>query len=81
MMDADGVDTERITPKIDTNTMNVFVEWVDNVFYLKKDQNGDRVLVLDSDMNALAKNRLNLTGEVKLADVDINKLLMPKKEK
>lgn len=81
MMDADGVDTERITPKIDVNTMNVFVEWVDNVFYLKKDANGDRVLVLDSDMNALAKNRLNLTGEVKLADVDINKLLMPKKEK
>ena len=79
MMDADGVDTERITPKIDVNTMNVFVEWVDNVFYLKKDGNGDRYLVLDSDMTALAKNRLSLTGEIKLADVDINKLLMPKK--
>lgn len=81
MMDADGVDTERITPKIDVNTMNVFVEWVDQVFYLKKDMNGDRILVLDSDMNALAKNRLGLTGEVKLADIDINKLLMPNKEK
>lgn len=81
MMDADGVDTERITPKIDVNTMNVFVEWVDQVFYLKKDMNGDRILVLDSDMNALAKNRLGLTGEVKLADIDINKLLMPKEEK
>ena len=81
MMDADGVDTERITPKIDVNTMNVFVEWVDNVFYLKKDGNGDRVLVLDSDMIALAKNRLGRTGEVKLADIDINELLTPKKEK
>ena len=81
MMDADGVDTERITPKIDVNTMNVFVEWVDNVFYLKKDGNGDRYLVLDSDMVALAKNRLSLSGEIKLADIDINKLLMPKKEK
>lgn len=82
MMDADGIDTERITPKIDVNTMNVFVEWVDNVFYLKKDNNGDRVLVLDSDMIALAKNRLGLSGEVKLNEVDINELLKPtKKEK
>lgn len=82
MMDADGVDTERITPKIDVNTMNVFVEWVDNVFYLKKDNNGDRVLVLDSDMIALAKNRLGLSGEVKLNEVDINELLkLTKKEK
>ena len=81
MMDADGVDMERITPKIDTNTMNVFVEWVDNVFYLKKDANGERYLVLDSDMVALAKNRLSLSGEIKLADVDINKLLMPTAKK
>lgn len=81
MMDADGVDTERITPKIDVNTMNVFVEWVDNVFYLKKDNNGDRVLVLDSDMIALAKNRLNLSGEVKLDETDINDLLIPKEDK
>lgn len=80
MMDADGVDTERITPKIDVNTMNVFVEWVDNVFYLKKDGNGDRVLVLDSDMIALAKNRLGLSGEVKLDEVDINELLKPKEK-
>lgn len=79
MMDADGVDMERITPKIDTNTMNVFVEWVDNVFYLKKDSNGERYLVLDSDMVALAKNRLSLSGEIKLSDIDINELLMPKK--
>lgn len=81
MMDADGVDTERITPKIDINTMNVFVEWCDQVFYLKKDANGDRILVLDSDMNALAKNRLGMSGEVKLADIDINELLQPKKGK
>lgn len=78
MMDADGIDTERITPKIDVNTMNVFVEWCDQVFYLKKDGNGDRVLVLDSDMVALAKNRLGMSGEVKLDDIDINKLLQPK---
>lgn len=80
-MDADGVDMERITPKIDTNTMNVFVEWVDNVFYLKKGADGERYLVLDSDMVALAKNRLSLSGEIKLSDIDINELLMPKAKK
>lgn len=78
LMDADGVDTERIAPKIDVNTMNTFVEWCDNVFYLKN-INGERYLVLEGDSNVLAKNRLELTGEVKLADVDINELLMPKK--
>lgn len=77
LMDADGVDTERIAPKIDVNTMNTFVEWCDNVFYLKN-IDGERYLVLEGDSNVLAKNRLDLTGEVKLADVDINKLLMPK---
>lgn len=80
LMDADGVDTERIAPKIDVNTMNAFVEWCDNVFYLKN-IDGERYLVLEGDGNVLAKNRLELTGEVKLADVDINKLLMPKGDK
>lgn len=80
LMDADGVDTERIAPKIDVNTMNVFVEWVDNVFYLKN-INGERYLVLEGDSNVLAKNRLGLTGEVKLEDININKLLTPEGEK
>ena len=60
--------------------MNVFVEWCDNVFYLKN-INGERILVLEGDDNVLAKNRLNLTGEVKLVDTDINKLLIPKGDK
>jgi len=81
LMDEDGYNTDRITPKIDEKTMNVFVEWCDEVFYLKKNQDGDRTLVLDGDDNILAKNRLGLHGEVKLADIDINKLLMPRKEK
>ena len=78
LMDADGVDIERLAPKIDVNTMNVFVEWCDNVFYLKS-VDGERYLTLEGDSNVLAKNRLGLTGEVKLADIDINELLMPKK--
>lgn len=79
LMDADGVDVERVAPKIDVNTMNVFVEWVDNVFYLKY-VDGERYLVLEGDSNVLAKNRLNLNGEIKLADIDINKLLIPKEK-
>lgn len=82
LMSAEGTDEEQIAPKIDVNTMNTFVEWCDNVFYLKKDIAGERTLVLESNNAALAKNRLGLTGEVKLADIDINKLLMPEgKEK
>ncbi len=81
LMDEDGIDTDRVAPKIDVNTMNIFVEWCDNVFYLKKNSSGERTLILDGDDNVLAKNRLNLHGEVNLADIDINKLLTPKGDK
>ena len=79
-MDAEGVDIARIAPKIDINTMNVFVEWVDNVFYLKK-ADGKRTLVLEENDNILAKNRLGLIGEVDVDKLDINKLLIPQSEK
>ena len=79
LMDADGVDVERVAPKIDINTMNVFIEWVDNVFYLKN-IDGERYLVVEGDSNILAKNRLSLTGEYKLTDVNINNLLIPKEK-
>lgn len=81
LMSSEGNDVEQITPKIDVNTMNVFVEWCDNVFYLKKDIAGERILVLESDDVALAKNRLGRTGEVKLSEIDINKLLTPEEKK
>lgn len=80
LMDADGFDVTRITPKIDVNTMEVMVEWCDEVFYLKNN-GGKRTLVVEGDDNVLAKNRLGLTGELDLADVDINKLLKLTKEK
>lgn len=75
MMNADGTDSEQISPKIDVNTMSSFVEWADSVFYLKKDISGERVLLLESDDTALAKNRMGLQGEVKLSDIDINEIL------
>ena len=81
LMNSDGSDIEQIAPKIDVNTMNTFVEWCDNVFFLKRDISGERVLVLESDEVALAKNRLGRTGEVKLSEIDINELLTPEKKK
>lgn len=78
LMDEDGVNVDRVTPKIDEKAMHVFVEWVDHVLYLKH-VGDERYLVLDSDSNVLAKNRLGKTGEVKLSEIDLNKLLETKK--
>lgn len=77
LLDGDGNKLETIAPKIDENTMNVFVEWVDFVYYLKSSDDGKRTLVLDSDGIALAKNRLGLHGTRSLSDedFDINKLI------
>lgn len=80
LMNSDGSDVEQIAPKIDVNTMNTFVEWTDSVFYLKKDISGERILLLDGDETALAKNRMGRHGEVKIDDVDINELLTMSKE-
>lgn len=79
LMDADGIDTDRIAPKIHNKVVNPFVEWADDIFYLKND-NGERTLVLEGDSNVLAKNRQGLSGEVKVdKDFNINNILMPKK--
>lgn len=75
LLNPDGTNTVKISPKIDANTMEVFVEWVDNVFYLRKDTNGERTILLEADNATLAKNRMGLTGEVNLGEIDINKLL------
>lgn len=79
LLDSEGIKTETITPKIDINTMNTFVEWCDFIYYLKKKDDGERTLLLDSDGVALAKNRIGRHGEVSLSDNDINDLLKPKK--
>lgn len=81
LLDGDGNKIETITPKIDVNTMNVFVEWCDFVYYLKKRDDGERYLLLESDGVSLAKNRVGRTGEVNLKDHDINTLLKPEKAK
>lgn len=80
LMDADGVSTDRIAPKIHNKVVAPFIEWADDIFYLKKD--GDkRILVLDGDDTVLAKNRQGLVGQVSVDEIDINKLLTTVKEK
>lgn len=78
MLDSDGTTIEQITPKIDQNTLNAFVEWCDGIYYLKKDNADNRILQLESDDIALAKNRMSMKGEVNLSDVDINKVITNK---
>lgn len=81
MLDSDGTNLEQITPKIDPTTLAAFMEWCDAIFYLKKDMTGARVLQLESDAVAVAKNRTGMTGEWNLEkDGDINKLLTMKGE-
>ena len=75
LLGEDGYNIEQIAPKIDQRTMSVFVEWCDGVFYLKKNISGDRVLQVESDNTALAKNRMNLTGEISLVENNINDIL------
>lgn len=81
MMDSDGISMDRVTPKVDPTTLNAFLEWCDAVYYLKKDIGGDRILVVENDDNALAKNRTGMSGEVNLSKTDINDIIYNKLNK
>ena len=81
LLDAEGNHVDTVAPKMDEYLMNLFVEHMDFVYYMKNVE-GDRKLVLSSDGTVLAKNRVSREGEVSLKDNDINKLLLPEgKEK
>lgn len=79
LLDAEGFRTAKISPKIDERYMHIFVEWCDNVFYLKNIA-GERSLVLEGTDTVLAKNRLRRTGEIDLKNTTIQELLVPLKE-
>lgn len=81
VLDDDGMSIEKVMPKIDPPTIGkkpiaapAFIEWVDNVFFLKK-VNGEYILQVESDNYATAKNRLGLTGEINLKETNINQIL------
>ena len=79
LLDAEGNHLDTVAPKMDEYLMNLFVEHMDFVYYLKN-VDGERKLVLESDGVVLAKNRVHRTGEVALSEVDINELLLPEKK-
>lgn len=85
ILDDDGTGMEKVLPKIDPPTIGkkpiaepAFVEWVDNLFFLKK-VGSDRIIQVEADSYAKAKNRLGLVGEYNLAEHDICELLKLKK--
>lgn len=81
LMDSEGNHIDTVSPKMDEYLMNLFVEHMDFVYYLKNVE-GERRLVLESDGVVLAKNRIGKVGEVSLKDTDINDLLtLTNKEK
>lgn len=80
LLDSDGNHVDTVAPKMDEYIMNLFVEHMDFVYYLKKDNEGTRYIVTESDGVVLAKNRVGITGEYSLTDTDINDLLKPKEK-
>lgn len=86
MLGEDGMSVERVRPKIDPVTIGkrpivapLIEEWVDNILYLKK-VGEDRIIQVESDDNALAKNRISLVGEYNVNEIDINNLLTVKEK-
>ena len=79
LLDGEGNHVDTVSPKMDEYLMNLFVEHMDFVYYLKN-IDGERKLVLESDGIVLAKNRVHRVGEVSLSDVDINELLLPEQK-
>lgn len=77
VMDAEGFTTSKLAPAIGERFMDAWVQWCDNVFYLKSDS-GKRTLYLEGSDNMLAKNRLRKTGAVDLSETTIQEVLIPK---
>ena len=72
LMDSDGTNIDRIAPKMDINSMNVFVEWVDNLFYIKRDDDGVRHLIVNPTDVIMAKNRMGLQEDEFVMDDKFN---------
>lgn len=80
LLDSDGTNIERLAPKMDINSMNAFVEWTDNMFYLKSDDDGTRHLIVNPTDDITAKNRMGLTQDEFIVDdkFDFEKLITGK---
>ena len=74
-MDGDGFDVDQLTPKIDERTMNLFAEFVDNIFYLKNVDGKRTVVTSSEDANVMAKNRGGLEQQYDIECINFNALI------
>lgn len=68
VMDADGVNVDRIAPKMDINSMSAFCEWVDELFYIKRDDDGTHHLIVNPTDTVMAKNRIGIKEDEFIID-------------
>lgn len=72
LLDADGTNIERLAPKMDIRSMNVFIEYVDNLFYIKRDDDGVRHLIVNPTDIITAKNRIGIEQDEFVLDKDFS---------
>lgn len=60
LLDSDGTNIERLAPKMDINSMETFIEWSDDLFYMSKDDDGKRHLIVNPTDTVTAKNRIGI---------------------
>lgn len=68
LLDADGINIERLAPKMDLNSMNTLIEWVDSLFYLKRDDDGTHHLIVNPTDAITAKNRIGIKEDEFIID-------------
>ena len=68
IMDADGINIDRIAPKMDVNSMAAFCEWVDELFYIKRDDDGTHHLIVNPTDAVMAKNRIGIKEDEFILD-------------
>lgn len=68
LLDSDGTNIERLAPKMDLRSMNVFIEYVDNLFYIKRDDDGVHHLIVNPTDVVTAKNRIGIKEDEFIID-------------
>lgn len=72
LLDADGTNVERLAPKMDIRSLNVLVEYTDNLFYLRRDDDGVRHLTVNPTDMITAKNRIGIQEDEFVVDDSFN---------
>lgn len=72
LLDADGTNIERLAPKMDLNSMSTLVEFVDSLFYIKRDEDGVHRLIVNPTDIITAKNRIGIKEDEFVVDDSFN---------